>query len=143
VAAAALYPVMVIARGDFAAPAQAAVQGRWEPYTSARLAELRAAGTPVFIDMTAAWCATCKVNERIALSSDRFFGALEQHGVVPMKGDWTDYNAEITAFLQEFGAAGVPLYVVYPRGNGKPEVLPQVLTPDLVLRAIDKAAAGG
>jgi thiol:disulfide interchange protein DsbD len=142
VAAAALYPVMVIARGDFAAPAQAAVQGRWEPYSAARLAELRAAGTPVFIDMTAAWCATCKVNERIALSSDRFFGALEQHGVVAMKGDWTDYDAEITSFLQEFGAAGVPLYVVYPRGNGKPEVLPQVLTPDLVLRAIDKAAAG-
>lgn len=143
VAAAALYPVMVIARGDFAAPAQAAVQGRWEPYSAARLAELRTAGTPVFIDMTAAWCATCKVNERIALSSDRFFGALEKHGVVPMKGDWTDYNAEITAFLQEFGAAGVPLYVVYPRGNGKPQVLPQVLTPDLVLRAIDEAAKGG
>jgi thiol:disulfide interchange protein/DsbC/DsbD-like thiol-disulfide interchange protein len=143
VAAAALYPVMVIARGDFAAPAQAAAQGRWEPYSAARLAELRAAGTPVLIDMTAAWCATCKVNERIALSSERFFGALEQNGVVAMKGDWTDYNAEITAFLQEFGAAGVPLYVVYPRGSGKPEVLPQVLTPDLVLRAIDKAAAGG
>lgn len=142
VAAAALYPVMVIARGDFAAPAQAAVQGRWEPYSAARLAELRAAGTPVFIDMTAAWCATCKVNERIALSSDRFFGALEEHGVVAMKGDWTDYNAEITTFLQEFGAAGVPLYVVYPKGNGKPEVLPQVLTPDLVLRAIEQAAAG-
>lgn len=143
VAAAALYPVMVIARGDFAAPAQAAVQGRWEPYSAARLAELRSSGTPIFIDMTAAWCATCKVNERIALSSDRFFGALEKHGVVPMKGDWTDYNAEITAFLQEFGAAGVPLYVVYPRGNGRPQVLPQVLTPDLVLRAIDQAAAGG
>lgn len=138
----AIAPIAVIARGDFKQSAAAGAIGDvWQPYSDAALAALRAQGTPVFVDMTAAWCATCKVNERIALSSDEFFNAIAAKGVVPMKGDWTDHNAEITNFLQQFGAAGVPLYVVYPQGDGKPEVLPQVLTPSLVMAALDRAVA--
>jgi thiol:disulfide interchange protein len=111
-----------------------------ESFSAARLSALRAAGQPVLINMTADWCLTCKVNERIALNSDAFRAALERHGVVYMKGDWTHYDAEITAYLAQFGRNGVPLYVLYPR-HGEPELLPQVLTPDGVAEALARAAA--
>ena len=107
----------------------------WEPFTAARLAELRKSDTPVFIDMTAAWCITCMVNERVALRPPEL-AEMKRHGVVLLRGDWTNQNPEITAFLSGFGRNGVPIYVYYP-GDGKPPVvLPQILTPDIVLSAV-------
>jgi len=101
------------------------------PYSAASLASLRAARTPVLINMTADWCLTCKVNERVALKSEVFRAALERNGVQYMKGDWTHYDAEITEFLAQYKRNGVPLYVFFP-ATGEPRVLPQVLTPQLV-----------
>jgi thiol:disulfide interchange protein len=122
-------------------PAAAEGGPAWEPFSPQRLAELRAGGTPVFVNMTAAWCITCLANERVVLSTDAVRDAFAQHGVAYLKGDWTQHDAAITAYLARFGRNGVPLYVLYPRGGGEPRVLPQVLTPGLVLAALADADA--
>ncbi|WP_411833120.1 protein-disulfide reductase DsbD family protein [Pseudoxanthomonas mexicana] len=111
-----------------------------EAYSAARLAALRAQDRIVFVDMTADWCITCKANERAVLDTERFAQAMRRHDAVMMTGDWTDVDAEITAFLQSHEAVGVPLYVVYPRGGGEGEVLPTVLTHGIVERALERAA---
>lgn len=98
--------------------------------------ELTGAGTPVFVNMTAAWCITCLANEKATLSTDAVRGAMSEAGMVYLKGDWTRQDARITEYLEGFGRTGVPLYVVY-RPGAEPEVLPQVLTPDLVISAIN------
>jgi thiol:disulfide interchange protein DsbD len=113
-----------------------------EAWTPARHAELRAAGRPVLVNMTAAWCITCLANERVALASERFQADLERHGITYLKGDWTHRDPAITAYLARYGRNGVPLYVVYPRGTGDGEVLPQLLTPDLVSQALARAGSG-
>lgn len=107
-----------------------------EPFSAPRLAELRAAGTPVFVNMTAAWCVSCLVNERVALARAPVRAALTAKGIVYLKGDWTRQDPAISAFLRSHGADGVPLYLFYPAGGGKPVQLPQILTPGIVLEAI-------
>ena len=109
-----------------------------EHYTPARLAELRAEGRPVFVNMTAAWCVTCLVNERIALSPDRVRAAFAAHRVAYLKGDWTGGDPAITAFLREHARDGVPLYVLFPGGDAKPTVLPQILTEATMLAELGK-----
>jgi thiol:disulfide interchange protein DsbD len=109
-------------------------------FTPARLAELRKAGTPVFVDMTADWCITCKANEHTVLDTDAFRAQLKQTGTVYMKGDWTNEDPDITAFLQQYHTPGVPLYVVFPRSGGAGRQLPTVLTASLVEQALAEAA---
>jgi thiol:disulfide interchange protein DsbD len=129
-------------------PASAAAEpagARSEPFSPKRLAALRAEGRPVFVNFTAAWCITCLVNERVALSSPAVAEALARRGVVYLKADWTNRNAEIAAVLESFGRSGVPLYVVYPARKGQgpaaePRVLPQILSEATVIEAIDKEA---
>ena len=79
---------------------------------------------PVLVNMTAAWCVTCLVNERIALGPAA--AGLDARHIAYLVGDWTRQDARITAFLHRFGRAGVPLYVFYP-ADGPPRVLPQIL----------------
>jgi thiol:disulfide interchange protein DsbD len=79
------------------------------------------------------------VNERAALDNDAVQQAFARHGVVYLKGDWTRQDSEITAFLRAHGRDGVPLYVFYPAGGGQPVVLPQLLTPGIVLGALGQA----
>jgi thiol:disulfide interchange protein DsbD len=106
-----------------------------EAYSAARLAAARAEGRPVFVNMTAAWCITCLVNERVALSRAAVARAFADDNVLYLKGDWTNRDPAITEYLASFGRSGVPIYVFYPPG-GEPRVLPQVLTETLVLDAI-------
>ena len=112
-----------------------------EAFTPARLAALRAEGKPVFVNMTAAWCVTCLVNERLALGSDEIRQAFAARGVTYLKGDWTRQDPSITAFLRDHGRDGVPLYVFFPGKDatgkeGPPRLLPQILTERIVLGAI-------
>lgn len=109
----------------------------FEPYTAARLAELRAADQPVFVNMTAAWCITCLVNEKLVLSSEVVVNALASKGVTYLKGDWTNNDPAITEVLRRYETAGVPLYLLFPAdGTGSAEVLPQILTESIVLDAL-------
>jgi thiol:disulfide interchange protein DsbD len=135
---------LALARGEVglsgesrAAPSErpaAAESERWERFSQARLAELRAEGRPVFVNVTAAWCITCLVNERIALSSDRVTEGMRDAGIVYLKGDWTNRDEEITRYLRSFGRSGVPLYVYYPASpEAEPRVLPQILTEAQVM----------
>jgi thiol:disulfide interchange protein DsbD len=103
-----------------------------EPFSEATLAALRAAGRPVFVDITAAWCVTCLVNEQLALAPREVRDAFSAHNVAYLKGDWTRQDPEITRFLRAAGHDGVPLYVYYPP-HGDPVVLPQILTRSIVL----------
>jgi len=105
-------------------------------FSAKQLEALRAQGQPVLVDMTAAWCLTCKVNERVALSDNRVKTALKAHHVVYMVGDWTHQDADITRYLTQYGRSGVPLYVYYGPGMTNPVILPQLLTPDIVLKAV-------
>ena len=105
----------------------------WERFSRARMAEAVAAGKPVFVDFTAAWCITCLVNERVALETPASRKAFEQADVVKLKGDWTNRDAEITGVLKELGRAGVPLYLFWAPRADRPKILPQVLTESLIL----------
>jgi thiol:disulfide interchange protein DsbD len=100
----------------------------WERFSRARMTEAAAAGKPVFVDFTAAWCITCLVNERVALETPAARRAFEQTGTVKLKGDWTNRDPEITSLLKELGRAGVPLYLYWAPGAERPKILPQVLT---------------
>ena len=135
--------VLAIALGfvfvkDATPPQQtAASNARYEAFTPARLDELRGQNRPVFVNLTAAWCITCLVNERVALERANVISAFEAGNVAYLKGDWTHRDPAITEMLAKFGRNGVPLYVFYPAGtNAEPVVLPQILTPEIVLREI-------
>lgn len=111
----------------------------YEAYSAARLAELRTQGKPVFVNMTAAWCITCLVNEKVALSADVVVDALADKGVTYLKGDWTNNDPAITEVLRRYETSGVPLYLMFPADSSKPaEVLPQILTESIVLAALDR-----
>ncbi len=111
-----------------------------EPFSIARLEELRAQGRPVFVNFTAAWCITCKVNEEVALNSEAFRQALQRGNIAYLVGDWTNQDPEISHMLKKFGRAGVPLYLLYS-GNGEPpKVLPQILTEGFVVRNLDSVS---
>ncbi len=99
-----------------------------QPFDEARLQQLRAAGTPVFLYFTADWCITCKVNEQGALKRQEVADAFRASGTQVLVGDWTRADPAIGRFLERHGRSGVPLYLYYPRGGGEPEVLPQLLT---------------
>ncbi|TAM58156.1 MAG: protein-disulfide reductase [Rhodanobacter sp.] len=109
-------------------------------YSPQKLAALRAASTPVFVDMTADWCVTCKANEHTVLDTQAFRDLLQRTGAIYMKGDWTDVDPTIGAFLQRYHSPGVPLYVVFPRNGGPGKQLSTVLTYSRVQQALTEAA---
>ncbi len=128
--------------GEQDAPAAAIAGGgvlAAEPYDEAKLEAYRAAGEPVFVNMTAAWCITCLANERVALTTDAVAAEFRGKGIRYMKGDWTRRDPKITEILTNYGRSGVPLYLYFAPGRAQAVVLPQLLTPDIVLDAIGQA----
>ncbi|MCU0949779.1 MAG: thioredoxin family protein [Burkholderiaceae bacterium] len=107
----------------------------WAPWSKAEADRLLAAGKPVFIDFTAAWCVTCQANKRLVLSRDSIAQAFAAKGVTTMRADWTNRDEEITRELARFKRNGVPLYVLYD-GKGQARVLPELLTEGKVLEAL-------
>ena len=115
----------------------------YEPFSSARVEELRAAGQPVFVNMTAAWCITCLANEQTSLNTERVKQALVDNGITYMKGDWTNEDPAITEVLESFNRPSVPLYILYPpEPTAEPQILPQLLTPSILVEAFESVAAG-
>ena len=128
--------VLGAAATRMAAPPAQAVAAGWEDWAPAAVARYRAQGEPVFVDFTADWCITCKVNKRLALDAPSVRAAMQARGVRRLRADWTRHDPVITEALARFGRSGVPLYLYYPP-HGPPRVLPELLTPGLVLAALD------
>lgn len=130
----------VIASQPVSTPTASATPAGWEPWSAARVTAARDSGHAVFVDFTAAWCLSCQVNERVALHTNAVERAFSDRKVVLLRADWTSRNAEITAVLASFGRSGVPLYVMYPAKTTAPaELLPAVLTPGVVVSAVQRA----
>lgn len=110
---------------------------KWSPQS---VADRRGQGKAIFVNFTASWCITCQVNDRTSLSTQAVKQAIERTGTVYMVADSTKFNADIDDAMSTFGQGGLPLYVVYPADGGPPNVLPQVLTPSIVVNALDKAS---
>jgi thiol:disulfide interchange protein DsbD len=114
----------------------ATADAAWKPYSAGRIELLAAAGTPVFVDFTAAWCVTCQVNKRLVLERDDVQRAFRARGVELVRADWTRRDAEVTRALAALGRNGVPVYVLYRPGR-PPLLLPEVLTRERLLAALD------
>ncbi|MEN4979477.1 thioredoxin family protein [Erwinia billingiae] len=117
--------------------AAAVTQVKWSPQT---VAETRGHGKAIMVDFTASWCITCQVNQRTTLSTTAVKEALLRTGTVYMVADSTKFNPDIDDAMNEFGQGGLPLYVVYPADGSAPKVLPQVLTPSIVVNALNQAS---
>jgi len=112
-------------------------QGGWQPFTPERLQSERDQDHAVFVDFTAAWCLTCKFNEKAVLENSDVRGAFQRHNVVKLKADWTNGDPAITKLLQQFGRPGVPLYVLYPGKSQEPFVFPELLTKNILLDKLE------
>src|SRR5687768_5470918 len=110
----------------------------WQPFTDSTLRAARASGAPVMLDVTADWCLTCKLNERVAFASERVRAALDSGNVHLLRADWTNRSAEITRLISGFGRSGVPVVILYPPGEqSAPVLLPTLLTPGIVIQAVE------
>ena len=131
---AALYGLTTLSTMSAPAPTAALSSAK---FSEEKLASLRASGKPVFVDATAAWCITCLVNEQAVLSRPAVKDAFNKKQVAYLVADWTNRNEAITRLLSANGRDGVPLYLYYAPGSGKPVILPQILTESGVLSAIN------
>ena len=117
--------------------AQSASGGDWQRFTPERLQSERDQGHAVFVDFTAAWCLTCKFNEKAVLENSEVRDSFQRHGIVKLKADWTNGDPAITKLLQQFGRPGVPLYVLYPGKSAEPIVFPELLTKSILLDKLE------
>lgn len=112
----------------------------WVSFSPQRVTALRNDGRTVFVNVTAAWCLSCQVNDRFALRSASVRSAFAAANVALLEADFTTRDAAIAEALQSFGRSGVPLYIVFPPDKASaPEVLPAILTPGIVTAAIERA----
>ncbi len=110
------------------------------PWSPAAVAANRGKGRAIFVNFTASWCITCQVNERTSLSTPMVKDAIARTDTLYLIGDSTKYNPDIEQAIAEFGRGGMPVYVVYPADGGAPKVLPQLLSPGIVVSALEAAA---
>jgi thiol:disulfide interchange protein DsbD len=113
-------------------------QGAWQPWSAAAVARYQAQGRPVMVDFTASWCLSCQVNERVALEQPSVQKAFQDANVVLLKADWTRGDDAITQTLASLGRSGVPAYALYVPGEKTPQLLPEALTPGIVIGAVAK-----
>lgn len=122
--------------------AEARNNTQWQPFTPELVANYRAQGKPVFVDFTASWCLSCQVNERVVLDRDDVQKRLKSSGVELVRADWTRRDETIANALAALGRDGVPTYALYSADpSAPPKLLPEVLTPGIVFRALDEIEA--
>jgi thiol:disulfide interchange protein DsbD len=132
--------ICVYAAGRLAAPAVSASTSPkdWEPFTPEVVDRYRSAGRPVFVDFTASWCLSCQVNERVVLDREDIQKRLKESGAALVRADWTRHDESIAQALAVLGRSGVPTYALYSGDrNTPPQLLPEVLTPGIVISALD------
>lgn len=144
---------IVIAVGMFAADRLATVPAlraaardtdiAWHRFDHGRIAAEVAVGRVVFVDVTADWCITCQVNKALVLDRGPVRDRLEAAGVIAMRADWTRPDPEISRFLASFGRYGIPFNVVFGPRSPFGETLSEILTPDAVMAAVERAANAG
>jgi thiol:disulfide interchange protein DsbD len=139
IGAVALVPVAATNQTLHVAATENNVGIRWLPFSTNKVEELQAQGRSIFVDFTADWCITCKINELIALKSPAVIEAFASNEVAALRADWTRQDPTITRMLEENGRVGVPLYLFYPKPGPRgerprPIILPQILTPATILR---------
>lgn len=136
--------LVVLEAGAFGWPRAATPeQMQWEPWSSERVQQLQAEGRPVYVDFTARWCATCQVNKKVVFASSRVRDYFRDNKVATLKADWTNADPLITAELERWNRSAVPFNLAYPAGAAAPRELPEVLTPDIVLAALENATPQG
>jgi len=110
---------------------------RWIQYSDTALAEARSLDKPIFIDFTADWCITCKVNERVTFHKQEVKDYVNANTITMMKADWTRRDPAITAILSEYNRIGVPLYLFFKPGSERAHILPEVLTPNIFMSELN------
>jgi thiol:disulfide interchange protein DsbD len=125
-----------LAEAPAAAPAESAARSAWEPWSADAVARYQSQGRPVFVDFTASWCLSCQVNERVALQQPEVQKAFADTNIVLLKADWTRHDDAITQALAGLGRSGVPAYVLYAPGQSSPQLLPEALTPGIVIDSL-------
>lgn len=134
------FAIMVVLTPKSVSTEQTEAHSGWTNYTTETLQSLRDQGTPVFVDLTADWCLTCKVNERVALDTPNVQNFAQENNIVMLQGDWTRQDPEISKLLAKYGRNGVPLYLMYPADNTlDAKVLPQILSENMVLTAMKES----
>ncbi len=138
----ALWTAVIGARSTLVAGAAAAAPAgdMWRPFDPVDIESLVTAGSPVFVDFTAAWCLSCQVNKRVALHTAEVEDAFRRRGVATFRADWTSYDSSITAAIDRLGRSGVPVYALYPGAGAPPVLLPELLTPAIVIDALEAVA---
>src|SRR5216683_5662058 len=121
---------------------QSSAESRWQTFDPVALQRLVGEGKTVLVDVTATWCLTCKVNELTVFEDDKVRSRLDQPDVVRMRADWTRPDPAIAMYLRHFARFGIPLDVVYGPHQPQGEPLPELLTPGILIRALDHVAAG-
>ncbi|WP_161958686.1 protein-disulfide reductase DsbD family protein [Ferruginivarius sediminum] len=128
--------------GSAPQPAKQTAASDWQTLDRTRIQDMVDAGKVVFVDVTADWCITCKVNKAAVINTETVQARLDGKDVVRMRGDWTRPSDEIAEYLASFGRYGIPFNVVYGPNAPKGIALPEILTKSAVLDAIDTARAG-
>jgi thiol:disulfide interchange protein DsbD len=110
----------------------------WDKWSPEAVEKLRSENRLIYVDFTARWCATCQANKRLVFHSDEVLRAFREKNIATLRGDWTTKDPQITAELEKYHRAAVPFNLIWAPGRADPIILPELLTPSVVLNAIPK-----